>query len=383
MIRTGIALIGYGGIGRVHALAYRSLQFHYGLPADALRIVGVATGHAETAARAAHEIGCEVWTDDYRTLLDRADVHVVDICTPNYAHEAVVLDAAAAGKHLYVEKPLARDVAEARRMAQAVAQAHLKGQVSFNFRFTPAVVRARQLMAAGFTGRNFSFHTRYHRSSYIAPKKPLSWRLSREAAGGGALFDLGSHALDLVHYLLGEVSEINATLETLITERPLSTGAAAAGRVDVDDLALLQLRMADGCLGVMEVSRMGTGATNDLRIEIFGELGALRVSLDEPDWLYVYDVRDADGPLGGMRGFKRIETGQHFDGQVMPDWTMPMNFIRSHAESQYQFLRAVWEDRAPQPDLDDGLYVQRLMAAAALSSADRRWVRLDEVDGGE
>ena len=166
----------------------------------------MATGHAETAERAAREIGCAVWTDDYRTLLARDDVHVVDICTPNHAHEVAVLAAVGAGKHVYVEKPLALDVAQARRMAQAVSGTKLKGQVTFNFRFTPAVVRARQLMAAGFTGRVFSFHTRYNRSSYIAPEKPLSWRLSREAAGGGALFDLGSHALDLVHFLLGEVS---------------------------------------------------------------------------------------------------------------------------------------------------------------------------------
>jgi len=375
----GIALIGYGGIGRVHALAYRSLQFHYGLPADLIRIVGVATEHAETAERAAREIGCEAWTDDYRTLLARDDVHVVDICTPNHAHEVAVLAAVGAGKHVYVEKPLALDVAQARRMVQAVSGTKLKSQVTFNFRFTPAVIRARQLMSAGFTGRVFSFHLRYHRSSYIAPERPLSWRLSREAAGGGALFDLGSHALDLVHFLLGDVNEVNATLETLIPERPIAPGSTAKALVDVDDLDLLQLRMVDGTLGVVEVSRMGTGATNDLQIEIFGELGALRLSASEPDWLYVYDARDADQPLGGMRGFKRVETGQHFDGQVMPDWTMPMNFVRSHAECQYQFLKSIWEDRPPRPDLVDGLYVQRLMAAAELSSAGRRWVKLDEV----
>ena len=375
----GVALIGYGGIGRVHALAYRALQFHYGLPADMTRIVGVATGHTETAERAALEIGCAAWTDDYRTLLARDDVQVVDICTPNHADEAVVLAAAEAGKHIYIEKPLALDVAQARRMVHAVAGTKLKGQVTFNFRFAPAVIRARQLMSAGFTGRVFSFHTRYNRSSYIASLKPLSWRLSRAAAGGGALFDLGSHALDLVHYLLGDVSEVNATLETLITERPTAPGSTIKAPVDVDDLDLLQLRMVDGTLGVVEVSRMGTGATNDLQIEIFGELGALRLSASEPDWLYVYDTRDADQPLGGMRGFTRVETGQRFDGQVMPDWTMPMNFVRSHAECQYQFLKSVWEDRPPRPDLADGLYVQRLMAAAELSSAGRRWVKLDEV----
>ena len=292
------------------------------------------------------EIGCAVWTDDYRTLLARDDVHVVDICTPNHAHEVAVLAAVGAGKHVYVEKPLALDVAQARRMAQAVSGTKLKSQVTFNFRFTPAVIRARQLMTAGFTGQVFSFHLRYHRSSYIAPERPLSWRLSREAAGGGALFDLGSHALDLVHFLLGDVSEVNTTLETLIPERPIAPGSTVKALVDVDDLDLLQLRMVDGTLGVVEVSRMGTGATNDLQIEILGELGALRLSASRP----IGSMSTIAGCRPTARrdeGFHHVETGQRFEGQVMPDWTMPMNFVRSHAECQCKLLKSIWVEGHP------------------------------------
>ncbi len=374
----GIALIGYGGIGRIHAMGYRDLPFHYGLPADAIRLVGVATTRVETAENAAREIGCPVWTDNYGTLLARDDVQVVDVCVPNHLHEEMVVAAARAGKHVYCEKPLAMNVAQAQRMAAAVDKAGVKGQVTFNFRFIPAVIRARQLMAEGFTGRVFSFHARYHRSSYISPQKPLSWRLSREISGGGALFDLGSHVLDLVHFLLGEVTEVQATMETLIKERPLAKGSTEMGQVDVDDLDLIQLRLADGALGTVEVSRMGTGATNDLQVQVFGELGALRLSLDDPDWLYVYDVRDSDTPLGGQRGFKRIEACQHFEGQLAPDWTMPMSFVRSHAECQYQFLKAIWEDKLPQPDLKDGVYVQEVMEAVERSAKAGRWVRLAE-----
>jgi len=119
----GIALIGYGGIGRVHAMAYRDLPFHYGLPADTIRLVGVATTRRETAERAAREIGCSVWTDDYRTLLGRDDVQAVDICVPNFWHEEIVSAAAQAGKHIYCEKPLAMDAAQAWRMVQAVEEA--------------------------------------------------------------------------------------------------------------------------------------------------------------------------------------------------------------------------------------------------------------------
>jgi predicted dehydrogenase len=375
----GIALIGYGSIGRVHAMAYRDLPFHYGLPADAIRLAGVATTRAETARRAAREIGCPVWTDDYRTLLARDDVHAVDICTPNHVHEEIVLAAAAAGKHVYVEKPLATTVAAAQRMAAVVDRAGVKAQLTFHYRFIPAVTRARQLMDAGFAGRIFSFYGCYRRSSYISPEKPLSWKFRQETAGGGALFDLGSHVLDLVAYLLGDVTAVQATLQTIIPQRPVAPGSDCLGPVEVDDFALLQLRLADGALGLVEVSRMATGSMNDLRLEIFGSSGSLRIAGEDPDALMVYDVRDPDQPLGGARGLKRLETIQRFEGQVSPDWTQPMGFVRAHAECQYQFLRSIEEGRAPQPDLHDGVIIQRIMAAAQRSASESRWVTLDEV----
>jgi predicted dehydrogenase len=374
----GIGLIGYGSIGRVHAMGYRSIPFYYGLPADTFRLVGVSTSRPETAEAAAREIGCDVWTGDYRGLLARDDIHVVDICVPNRWHEEVVLAAAEAGKHIYCEKPLAMDLAQARRMAEAVRRSGVKNQMTFNFRFFPAVLRAQQLMAEGFVGRVFSFRGRYHRSSYIDPAKPLSWRLRRDVAGGGALFDIGSHLLDLFLWLLGDVAEVQATLETFIKERPLVAGSAEKGVVDVDDIALLQMRLKDGALGLADVSRMGTGATNDLEVEIFGQQGAIRFALQDPNWLYVYDVREADRPYGGQRGFRRIEAVQHFDGQVIQDWSQPMSFTRSHVECQYRFLKAVLEDRTPSPTVEDGLRVQEIMEAIRLSSNLHRWVQLDD-----
>jgi predicted dehydrogenase len=188
------------------------------------------------------------------------------------------------------------------------------------------------------------------------------------------LFDLGSHVLDLIYYLLGDFVSVQATLETLIKERPLAPGSAEKGTVDVDDLALLHLRLTSGTLGLVEVSRLGTGATNDLQIEIFGDRGAIRFNAADPGWLEVYDVRDPDQPLGGMRGFRKLEAGQRYEGQKVPDWTMTPSFVRTHAECQYQFLKAVANDLATAPTLADGLKVQAVMEAAIRSSAEGRWV---------
>ncbi len=374
-----IGMIGYGGIGRVHGMAYRSLPFHYGLPADAVRIGGVATTRVETAQAAAAELGCDFWTADYRELLAHPEIEAVDICVPNHMHAAIVEAAAAAGKHIYCEKPLAMNVAEAQRMVEAAARAGVKTQMTFNFRYYPAVLRARQLVEEGFLGRIFSFRGRYYRSSYIDPNKPISWRQQKAIAGGGALFDIGSHILDMLYYVVGEFGAVQATLDTLIKERPTGSAASERVAVDVDDIALLTLRTKDGVLGTMEASRMGTGLTNDIGFEIFGEKGAIRFSGLDPAWLEVYDVRDADKPTGGMRGFRKIETVNRYAGQKAPDWSMAPDFVRTHAECQYQFLKAIAEDTPTHPTLADGLHIQAVMAAAEKSSAEGRWVEIAEV----
>jgi predicted dehydrogenase len=344
-----------------------------------VNILGVATTSPETAERAAKEIGCDIWTDNYYELLACNDIDIVDCCVPNHKHADVVIAAAEAGKHIYCEKPLAINVAEGQRMVAAVEKAGVKTQMTFNFRFFPAITRARQLVDEGFLGRVFSFRGRYYRSSYIDENKPLSWRLRKDISGGGALFDLGSHVLDVVYYLLGDFDSVLATMDTLIKERPLVAESTEKGSVDVDDIALMHLRMANETLGSVEVSRMGTGTTNDMQIEIFGDKGALRFNSVDPSWLEAYDTRDSDQPLGGMRGFRKVETVQRHAGQKSPDWSMPPGFVRSHAECQYQFLKAIAEDTPTAPTLADGLKVQEVMEAAARSSIGGHWVSVAEV----
>ena len=369
-----VGLIGYGGIGRVHAMALRDIPFLYGLPTDMIQIVGVATTRPETAQKAAKEIGCDFWTADYRELLARPDIDFVDVTVPNHAHAEIVIAAAQAGKHIYCEKPLAMNVAEGQQMVAAVEQAGVKTQMTFNLRFFPALSRARQLIDAGFLGNLFSFRGRYYRSSYIDPNKPISWRQQKAIAGGGALFDLGSHVLDLLYMLLGEFGAVQATLETLIKERPVAAGSAEKVAVDVDDIALLQARLKQGTLGLVEISRMGTGFTNEVVIEIFGDKGAIRFNAAEPSWLEIYDTRDNDTPFGGMRGFKKIEAVQRYAGAKSPDWSMAPGFNRSHAEGLYQFCRAIWDDKPATPSLADGLHIQAIMAAAEQSAASGGWV---------
>ncbi len=379
MQNLGIALIGYGGIARVHALAYRSIPFQYGLPGATLRIAAVVNRNPATAERSAREAQADTWATDYREVLARDDVQIIDICTPNNTHAEIISAAAAAGKHIFCEKPLAMNVAESQHIVRAIEQAGVKAQLNFNFRFFPAIARARQLMEQGFLGRIFSFRGCFYRSSYINPEKPLSWRLSKEVAGGGALFDLGSHILDLIYYLLGDFSAVNATAETLIKERPIAPGATQKAPVDVDDLVMMQVRMANNALGSVEISRMGTGATNDLTIEIYGEHGSLRFSANDPSWLYVFDTRDPDQPTGGLSGVRKVQTVGRYAGQKAPDWSMAPGFVGTFVESQYSFVRAISDNLPTAPSFIDGLRVQEVMEAALRSSETGRWVTVEEV----
>lgn len=378
MKELGVAIIGYGGVARVHGMAYQAIPFHYGLSADLVKIIGVADTQSKSAEMAAKELGCAFWTTDYRELLARADVDVVDICVPNHLHEEIILAAAAAGKHVYCEKPLANSVAQGKRIVEAVEKAGVKSQLNFNFRYYPAITRAHQMISEGFLGQIFSYRGCYYRSSYINPEKPLSWRLNKSIAGGGALFDLGSHILDLIYYLMGDFSSVQATVDTLIKERPIALGSTEKAPVDVDDIVLMQARMADNTLGSIEISRMGTGATNDMKFEVFGQKGAIRFSTAEPSWLEVFDVRDSEQPTGGMSGFRKIQAVSRFDGHKVPDWSMAPGFTTTFVESQYRFLQAVSDDLQPSPTFRDALHIQQVMQAALLSSDEKRWVSIAE-----
>lgn len=364
----GIGLVGHGMAGRMHALGYRTLSSYYDpLPAKP-RLVGVCTSREETGARAQKEHDFQFHCTDYRLLLERDDISIIDCCVPNFLHRAVVADALKAGKHVYCEKPLAMNLEEAEELAALARRSGRKCQMVFNYRFVPAVMRAKQLVTEGALGEVISFRGAYLHSGYLDPQRPMSWRLRRAQAGGGALMDLGPHILDLLRYLLGEFSSVFAETRTLISKRPSPDGKGLE-EVDVDDLALLQLRLRNGGIGTVEVSRCAAGSNDELKFEIYGSKGALAFNLMEPNWLYFYDITEEGEPLGGRRGWKRLETVQRYpEPAVFPYPRAPVGWCRFHIASQYQFIKAIALDLPPEPSFEDGLAVQRVIEGAYLSA---------------
>jgi predicted dehydrogenase len=367
----GIGILGYGSIGKLHALAYRSIPGIYpSLPRFAM--AAVCTSSPATAEAAARDGGFARAHADMRALVADPDVNVIDIVLPNYAHKEAILLALDAGKHVICEKPLALSGADAREIAAAAARSRGRLGMTFNYRFVPALAKARALIEAGALGEIFGFHSEYLHGGYQDASRPLTWRMRFESSGGGALVDLGSHVIDLVRWLLGEIAEAFAETRTYIAQRPLKKGGSEMGRVTVDDAAWTQFRLVSGALGSLIVSRFATGSADDLRIRIEGSKGALRFDLMDANWLYFYD---ATRPAAES-GWVRLETISSFPGATVPAPRSILGWDRLHAENQYRFLKAVFEERDPSPGLIDGVANHLVIDALYSSARSGRWEKV-------
>jgi predicted dehydrogenase len=369
---VGVGIIGYGFIGKVHAYAYRTIPFHYDPPPLAVRLIGVATSRAETAEAARAHGGFDVGTADWRELVARPDIQVIDICSPNTLHADQLAAAMTAGKHIYCEKPLTATVAEARSIARAARTWKGIGQMTFHNRFFSAPQRARQLIDAGFLGTPLGMRGVYLHAGSVDPSAPLKWKL-RGKDGGGVLRDLGSHLLDLADWLAGPIVAVRADTRIAYPTRPDGRGGTAA--VDAEDQAVLTVRLASGALGTLEVSKIATGAEDDLRLEIHGSRGALRFNLMEPDFLEAYSLEQPDMPLGGTRGWNRIAAGQRYPAPAaFPSPRATSGWLRGHVHCMWHFLDTIARGAAPDPSLLRGVAVQEMMDCAEKSAGTGRWV---------
>jgi predicted dehydrogenase len=357
MKKIGIGLVGYGMIGKVHALAYREIPNIYPGVLPPLTLAAVCTTSEESAQKAAHDGGFADWTTRVEALLSREDVDVVDVCTPNFAHHKIILAALRAEKSVIVEKPLTCTLTEAQEIAAATATAKGRLGMIFNYRFVPALMLAQKMIAEGALGAIYHFEFNYLHSGYQNPNRPLSWKLRRAQSGGGALVDLGAHIIDLARYLLGELAEVKATTRTYVTERPVSANSAERGPVDVDDAAWLRVKLRSGAQGTLFTTRFATGAADDLNLQIYGERGSLKFSLEDANVLNYFDAHAKIA----AQGWTRIHTGAQYDGAAVPPPRSILGWNRTHTENIYQFLCALTQEKPFAPDVTDGLRVQQII----------------------
>lgn len=375
-IKIGIGFVGYGMIGRVHALAYHELDHYYPKGLPSVDLTGICTTRPETALQAAKDAGIPFWTDQIDELVNHKDVDVIDCCTPNNMHYPVAMAAIQAGKPVLMEKPLALDADQAEKIDQAARIAGVKVGMIFNYRFIPAIIHARQLIKEGFLGQVYQFNIEYLHTGYQNPNRPIGWKLSKAQSGGGALVDLGSHLIDMIRYLLGDFDQVLATTQTFISQRPSQRGSLQMETVDVDDAAWLQIRLVNGAVGNLMATRFATGAVDDLNLLIHGQRGAIRFNLMEPNWLWIYDQGTVGVPLGGKRGWTRVESIQNYPGAAVPPARSFIGWTRPMAQNLYTFLTAITQNHEPEPSIADGLAVQRVISAAYDSANTNQWKKV-------
>lgn len=377
MKTLGVGMIGYGFMGKMHTYAYQSLPMLYDPAPAKIKLIGVATATEASGNKAIEQAGYEFATRNYQDLLARDDIHLINICTPNHLHRDAVIDALRAGKHVYCDKPLAATLKEAREMWEAAQGSKAIHQMTFQYRFVPAMLRAKQLVDSDFLGRVYQFRVCYLHSSYIDPNRPMSWRLDKSKGGGGAAVDLGSHVVDLARHLLGEFTEVFASAETFVKNRPVEAGSNKRVPVEVDDVMWMQARLESGAVGTIEASRLSTGANDEIRFEAHGDKGAIRFNSMEPNWLDVYDATESAGDYGGDRGFKRIECIQQYPKPAaLPGPRVSVGWMRYHIASMHDFVSNVVENRQSASSIYDGLKTQEILDAGYKSSIAKSWISL-------
>ncbi len=371
-----IGLVGYGGIGKLHTVNWRNLHLYYSdLPVN-LKLRGAAARTQNSADQAVQDGGFSYGTTDFQELIKDPDINLIDICTPNDLHYSVFKAAIKAGKHIYCEKPLALNIKQAEEMLLLAESSDSVVQLAFNYRFIPAVMKAKQFIDDGFLGDVINFRAQYFHTGYLNPEKPMSWRLTQDVSGGGALVDLGSHVIDLMLYLAGSFGRVMAQTKTFIKERPAEKGKNKIEDVAVDDHAQVLVELTGGGVGIIEVSRVAHGTTDDLNFEIHGSKGAIKFDVMDPSWLYVYDAGDQKTPLGGSQGYKQIQTMHNYPSNTIPGGRSMVNFMGMHANSQYQMIKAAVGLQAPSPSTRDGFNVQQILDASYRSAREEGWVNV-------
>ncbi len=364
MERKGVGIVGFGFIGRIHALAFSSLPYYYRELPFIPEIRAVCTSRPDTAQRAHTEAGIPWVTTSVDTLLSREDVDIVVVAVPNVFHREVVEKAACAGKAIYCDKPLAMNVEEGEVMRRVVEEKAVPFGMAFQNRFVPAIRKAKEILTQGKIGKVFRARFLYLHSGYVDPERPMSWRLRRELAGGGALWDLGSHLVDLVRFLLGEPEIVAARGKTFITERRSEGGSAKKETVTVDDWSLVHFLLPDGGEGTLESSRFATGSCDEIRIEIEGERGALRYNSMQPNFLEFYDLTRPSSPWGGERGFTAIETVSQYPFPYTLPGKFSFGWIGAHVACVHDFLLRCAGRESWGATIGDGLAVQHFLHRA-------------------
>jgi predicted dehydrogenase len=377
-----VGLVGYKFMGKAHSNAYRQVASFF--PDLKLRPVlkALCGRDAVAVGEAARQLGWQEVETDWKRLVGRADLGLIDVSTPGDSHAPIAIAAAQNGKHVFCEKPLANTLAEARAMAEAVNSNGVVGMVNFNYRRVPAVQLAKRLIDDGRIGQVYHWRAVYLQDWIMDPNFPLVWRLDKSQAGSGTLGDLGAHIVDLARMLIGEISAVTGLTETFIKQRPTlagttgglgASGSQAMGEVTVDDAALFLARFANGAVGTFEVTRFANGRKNYNSFEINGSKGSLVFDLERMNELTVL-MGDDDADIVGWRKVLVTDGANHpYLGAWWPAGHI-IGWEHTFTHGVYDLLNGVAAGSSPAPSFEDGLRCQAVLDAVERSAGSKAWV---------
>jgi len=368
-----IGVVGYGMMGRAHAFAYTAAPVMRPLPVRP-RLVVISGRDEAKVARAAAAYGFESWTADWRDLVQRQDVDIVDICTPPGTHAEIAAAAAAAGKAVICEKPLAVSYAQAFSAMESARRANVLNAVGFNYRRLPAVSLMKRMVDEGAVGNVRLWRGVWLSDEFVDPGIPFDWRFDR-AVGGSTIADLGSHLIDMALWMVGDVAEVSAQSATFVKERTNPSGGGPV-RVTVDDASSALLRFQGGARGVVEMARVAVRRPCDFTIEVNGDRGTLVFEYARLNELLYGDGGDSPG----LYGMRRIRA-EHETHPYARNW-WPVGQGVGYGASFINHLGDLlerWPDGPWEPDFAQGVAVQAVCEAIERAASARRWVAVDEV----
>jgi predicted dehydrogenase len=382
-----VGMIGYAFMGAAHSHAWRTAPRFFDLPL-APRMTALAGRDPERVAAAATKLGWDSSETDWRRLIERDDIDLIDICVPGNLHAEIAIAALEAGKHVLCEKPLANSVEEAEQMTAAAEAAKAKGALAmcgFSYRRTPALSLAKRLVESGALGSIRHVRAQYLQDWLTDENAPLTWRLDKSKSGSGSLGDIGAHIIDAAQWIAGaNVTGVSAILETFVKERPVGgdfVGLGGVGGTDgprgpvtVDDAAAFTARFSDGAIGVFEATRFALGRKNAMRLELNGSKASIAFDFEDMNSLWFYD--SADGPNSGFRKIQATEPEHPYTGNWWPVGH-GLGYEHAFTHQVVDLTNAIAAGEQPTPSFADALQVQRVLAAVEASAADdSRWTTI-------
>jgi myo-inositol 2-dehydrogenase/D-chiro-inositol 1-dehydrogenase len=368
-----IGLVGYGFMGRAHSNAFAQAPRFFSLPYRPV-LKALCARNPDRAKAFAANWGYESIEEDWRALVERADIDLVDIASPNDTHADIAIAAARAGKMVLCEKPLGRNADEALRMVEAVESAGVPNMVWYNYRRVPAVTMIKSMVESGRLGRVFHYRAKFLQDWTISRDLPQGgeglWRLDAAVAGSGVTGDLLAHCIDTAMWLNGPIANVTAMTETFIKERTHTlTGRVEA--VGIDDASAFLCRFANGSLATFEATRYARGHKALYTLEINGEHASAFWDLHDLHRLQIYDHRDE----GQLRGWKTIHVTDG-DHPYMNHWWVPglqIGYEHTFTHQFADFLEALGRGAAAEPTFRAGLATDRVTDAVLRSAKTQRW----------